>query len=548
MPVGIDFDNTIVSYDRVFTEAARSRGWVASDFHGTKKQLRDAVRLLDEGEIKWQILQGEVYGQRMSEAEPFPGVMEFIDALRQRGIEMFIVSHKTRYSSYDTLKVDLREAALTWMENNGFFDPNRLRFSRCQIFFADTRAEKIAQISALGCGVFIDDLEEVFVDPAFPANVKRVLFTSDHRPAHDRAIVVRTTWPDITRYVLEDANQRGDIFGEAAKFGERLTGVAVRSVRPVVRQGGGNNRLFRVETEEGQVYALKSYPRQPSDLRDRLLTEFTALDFMRRHGMTQVPKPIAKDSDGNFALYEWIEGTPVQPSAMAIDAAVVFVRALHRLGNAADAASMPLASEACFSAQLIVEQVEARLAALSAQAPAHPELRDFLDRAFKPAAQRAITHAREIYARAGIGFNVPVDPKQRSLSPSDFGFHNALMRADGRIAFLDFEYFGWDDPVKLASDFVLHPGMDLTPQLKKRFLDSMSDVFQADKTFDARLRASLPLYAMRWTMILLNEFLPERWARRVMAGTRGDRSAILRAQLDKARRMVRSACTGDVMA
>ena len=96
----------------------------------------------DDGEIKWQILQGEVYGRRMGEAEPFPGVMEFIEAARRRGIEMFIVSHKTRYSNYDTLKVDLRAAALAWMEKNGFFDPARLGFSREQIFFADTRAEK----------------------------------------------------------------------------------------------------------------------------------------------------------------------------------------------------------------------------------------------------------------------------------------------------------------------------------------------------------------------------------------------------------------------
>ncbi|MGD0074499.1 MAG: phosphotransferase [Candidatus Binataceae bacterium] len=547
MPVGIDFDNTIVSYDRVFTEAARSRGWVAKDFRGTKKQLRDVVRLLDDGEIKWQILQGEVYGQRMSEAEPFPGVIEFIDALRRRGIEMFIVSHKTRYSNYDALKVDLREAALTWMEKNGFFDPARLRFSRDQIFFADTRAEKIAQISALGCGVFIDDLEEVFVDPTFPATVRRVLFTSDHESAHDRAIVVRKTWPDIARYVLEHANGVVDFPDEVAKVGEQLAGAVLRSVRPA-RKGGGNNRLFRIESEDGEVYALKSYPRQPSDLRDRLSTEFTALEFMRRHGITHVPKPIAKDHEANFALYEWIAGAPVGGSVAAIDAAVAFTRTLHGLRDAMDATSMPSASEACFSAQSIAKQMEARLATLSAQAPAHPELRKFLDEVFTPVGERAVAHARKIYAQAGLEFDAPIDPELRCLSPSDFGFHNALMQADGRIVFLDFEYFGWDDPIKLASDFVLHPGMDLTPELKKRFLSSMSDVFQADKTFDARLRGSLPLYAMRWTMILLNEFLPERWARRVMAGTRGDRSAILQAQLDKARRMVRLADTGDVMA
>src|SRR5581483_694242 len=191
MPVGIDFDNTIVRYDHVFAEAARSRGWVKPDFCGSKKQLRDAVRLLDDGEIKWQILQGEVYGRRMIEAEPFPGVIEFIDAVRQRGIDMYIVSHKTRYSNYDDHKVDLREAALAWMEKNGFFDPSTGRFSREQIFFADTRAEKIARISALGCGLFIDDLEEVFADPSFPSSIKRVLFTTDHEHAADRGIVVR---------------------------------------------------------------------------------------------------------------------------------------------------------------------------------------------------------------------------------------------------------------------------------------------------------------------------------------------------------------------
>ena len=162
--------------------------------------------------------------------------------------------------------------------------------------------------------------------------------------------------------------------------------------------------------------------------------------------------------------------------------------------------------------------------------------------------ESAVARARETYAQAGLAFDEPIDPGLRTLSPSDFGFHNALLQVDGSIVFLDFEYFGWDDPVKLASDFVLHPGMDLTLELKKRFLELMSDVFGADKTFSMRLRASLPLYAMRWTMILLNEFLPERWARRVMAGAGGDRDTILKTQLAKARAMVKRAENEGVIA
>ena len=177
------------------------------------------------------------------------------------------------------------------------------------MFFADTRAEKIARICALGCGVFIDDLEEVFVDPSFPTDIKRVLFTSADAPPSDRAIVVRETWSDIARYVLDEAKETADLFGEAFRLGGRLAGGPVRSVRPA-REGGGNNRLLRIETEDGRTYALKSYPRQTSDPRDRLNTEFSALDFMRRHHITQVPRPIAKDDEASFALYEWIEGAP----------------------------------------------------------------------------------------------------------------------------------------------------------------------------------------------------------------------------------------------
>lgn len=544
MSVGIDFDNTIVSYDRVFTEAARSRGWVTHDFTGTKKQLRDAVRQLDDGEIKWQMLQAEVYGERMAEAELFPGVIDFIDAARRRGIDMFIVSHKTRYSNYDQRRVDLRVAALSWMEKKGFFEPSQLGFSRDQVFFANTRAEKIARISRLGCGFFIDDLEEVFLDPAFPADVRRVLFTSDQGPLSDEAIIVRKTWHDIARYVLEDPTEVADPVAEAADIGASLVGATLRSVQPA--RTGGNNRLFKIQADDGRSYALKSYPRQKSDPRDRLSTEFGALDFMRRHGIDQVPKPVAKDNTAGFGLYEWITGQPVKPDSASIDAAVSFIHALHKLRTASDAASLPPASEACFSAQSIVGQCEARFAALKAVAPNHPELSSYLNQAFYPAADRAIARAREIYGQAGLEFDAPIAIGLRSLSPSDFGFHNALLRGDGRLVFLDFEYFGWDDPVKLASDFVLHPGMDLTVELKRRFLESVSDVYRADETFAPRLQAGLPLYAMRWAMILLNEFLPERWARRVMAGARGDRSVILEAQLAKARAMVTRVENGEM--
>ena len=38
------------------------------------------------------------------------------------------------------------------------------------------------------------------------------------------------------------------------------------------------------------------------------------------------------------------------------------------------------------------------------------------------------------------------------ISPSDFGFHNALRTNTGPV-FFDFEFSGWDDPAKTIIDF-----------------------------------------------------------------------------------------------
>lgn len=537
MQVGIDFDNTIVRYDHVFIEAARSRGWVPADFLGTKKQLRDAVRLLDDGENKWQVLQAEVYGPRMVEALPFPGVLEFIQAARRRGFKLAIVSHKTQFSNLGQSTVDLRLAALDWMTRNGFFEPDRLGFSREHVFFANTRAEKIEKIAALGCGVFIDDLEEVLTDPAFPSGTARVLFATEHDAIDHEGILVRDAWDDIARDLLGAAEAK-PVLNDVDQIAAHLTGRPIASIE-ATRRVIGNNRLFRVVTGDGRTYALKAYPRQASDKRNRLATEFGALEFMQRHGIAQVPRPIAKYDEGGYALYQWIDGAPPKPDEAAVDAAIEFVRALRRISPAADARELPDASEACFSAETIENQVAGRHAALQVAAPEHPELAAFLDGVFAPAAAAAVENAKRAYAQMGLDFAAPVAPAQRCLSPSDFGFHNALRRDSGEIVFIDFEYFGWDDPVKLASDFVLHPGMDLPDALKTRYLKAMCDIFGGDPTFEGRLRASLPLYALRWTMILLNEFLPERWARRVMAGVQDDRADVLKTQLEKARLKVR---------
>ena len=86
------------------------------------------------------------------------------------------------------------------------------------------------------------------------------------------------------------------------------------------------------------------------------------------------------------------------------------------------------------------------------------------------------------------------------------------------MAFVDFEYFGWDDPVKLSADILLHPGRTLAAPQRLRFRRAACELYGKDPCFAERLDAYLPLFGLRWVLILLNEFIPERWQRRVLAG------------------------------
>jgi len=141
----------------------------------------------------------------------------------------------------------------------------------------------------------------------------------------------------------------------------------------------------------------------------------------------------------------------------------------------------------------------------------------------------------------------PLAPADRTLSPSDFGLHNALRTAAG-LVFLDFEYFGWDDPVKLVADVVWHPGMGLDSDARQKFFAGAADVYRVDAGFLSRFERDAPLYGLRWALIVLGEFLPAVRERRRAAGATDDGPALLERQLAKATALVDRVRHGAVLA
>jgi phosphotransferase family enzyme len=320
---------------------------------------------------------------------------------------------------------------------------------------------------------------------------------------------------------------------EATEVAQVLTGNAVEVSRRIT--GGRNSRIWRVTSGE-RAFALKQYPSRRDDPRDRLTTEVGALRLMERYRIDTVPRVIAVDGEHGYALLSWIDGIDVtEVSDADIDAAIVFLTAIHGLRSTPWAAEQPPAAEACLCGSEIERQIQGRLARLRDTASDELELIDFIDNSVALRVAAESRKALQAVTAAGLAFDVELPQEWRSLVPSDFGFHNSLRRPDGSLAFLDFEYFGWDDPVKLTADILLHPGRPLEPSQRKRFRQAAIWLYGGDPAFANRLSAYLPLFGLRWVLILLNEFIPERWQRRVLAGETGSWGDVKARQLAHAR-------------
>ena len=197
---GIDFDNTIVTYDELLSAVARERGLIVNGSAETKRGIRDRIRQLPNGEIEWQKCQAVLYGQRIGEAQLIEGVAPFIMECRARSIPVHIVSHKTEFSLYDATHTNLRTAAMKWMVARRFFDADGLGLSPEDVYFAATRAEKIACIRGLKCTHFIDDLEETFLEPDFPPATARILYEPGRQSSAPGGVALMRTWQEIREY------------------------------------------------------------------------------------------------------------------------------------------------------------------------------------------------------------------------------------------------------------------------------------------------------------------------------------------------------------
>ena len=311
---------------------------------------------------------------------------------------------------------------------------------------------------------------------------------------------------------------------------------AIRSIEPCAQ--GGNNQTYRVVTADG-VFAAKRYFRHAGDMRSRAVAEFAFLSYAIKASPGFVPQPFAISEVAGIAIYEFIDGQPFRTSEIGSEEmgeAVRFFRELNQPESRESAGSLPNASEACFSIMEHIDLVDLKLARLNNISPLDAD-----DRQALALVGRLTTKWRELVAKIPnaatalkLDITKAIEPEQRCISPSDFGFHNALRDAKGNIRFLDFEYAGWDDPAKMSGDFFAQIAVPVPSKLFESFVQGCVAQFADSPQLIARARLLRPVYKVKWCCIVLNVFLPVNLARRAFANPELDVAELKRAQCAKA--------------
>jgi hypothetical protein len=193
MRLALDFDNTLISYDQLFFSVALSKALVPAELLPEKNAVRDHLRRQGK-EDEWTRLQGEVYGARILEAKPYPGMLKALKILSDRRVPMFIVSHKTR-TPFLGHPWDLHQAAKDWLDLHGFHTANGLGWSKDDVFFELTKEAKVARMLALGCTHCVDDLPEIL--DMLPDNVEKILFAPGANAPHRSGWKQMSAWNEL---------------------------------------------------------------------------------------------------------------------------------------------------------------------------------------------------------------------------------------------------------------------------------------------------------------------------------------------------------------
>jgi hypothetical protein len=277
-------------------------------------------------------------------------------------------------------------------------------------------------------------------------------------------------------------------------------------------RGGINNQVY-ASSNAGHSFVIKGYPANSLSKHDRMKAEIDFLRLSQRLAPNYVPKLIAQDAVRRSIVLEHIDGVPYNEGEKLtetdVNHAITFIHALNQKNSMAEDFELQQAADGFMRITEHIDDVQNRI--------------DVLQTNHLP--KQCISLAIEILDKLKSHWLIVKEKTEQTLvrgeitdileescqciSPSDFGFHNAIKTPTG-VKFIDFEFAGRDDAAKTISDFFLQPRIPVSPQYISKLIDAFKDRINKND-LEKRTYILSGVLKIKWASIILVILNPMRF-------------------------------------
>tara|TARA_B100000963_G_scaffold360516_1_gene391687 strand:- start:4705 stop:5712 length:1008 start_codon:yes stop_codon:yes gene_type:complete len=265
---------------------------------------------------------------------------------------------------------------------------------------------------------------------------------------------------------------------------------------------GINSLIVKLKHLDSKESILKIYPSFVNDKRDRLVNEITFLKFLEINNINNCPKVLYFNQENNFSVLSWIEGIKLKDSRdLELEDVANFFCILNN-SNLKKSNHLPLASEANFNLEETIKFInqiaQNKLVNLGRFSPDN-YFSSWFRNVLMDDIFTTLSYVEGKFLLHKFNFE-----NNKIISQSDVGLHNILVK-NKKLFFIDFEYAGWDNPMKFISDWILQPDSFFPRKKPLDFFQPLVDSVINDINWKDNIEPYLLLNRIRWCLIISNK-------------------------------------------
>jgi len=289
--LGIDLDNTIICYDELIYKLAKKKFYKLNlNKNLNSKNIIKSEIINNYNNAEWTKLQGLIYGEKLNYASLFDDFYNTIKQLKNY-YDIYIVSHKTKHPSIGK-KVNLRKASKNFLRNKNISYCENELIKNENIFFTNTKKEKIEIIKKNKIDIFIDDLDGILKD--LPESIYKIHFSKNKLQYKNLF-----SWKKINNFLILKKN----FFLE-----NKIKKIIFSEIKIIKKINyGSNNEVYLVNLKK-KKYILKIYKNN----KENLSFEKELFFLKKTKLLNQTPNIKYYNKKFSFIIMNFIKGSKIR--------------------------------------------------------------------------------------------------------------------------------------------------------------------------------------------------------------------------------------------